>query len=156
MSFNWSDYTLKQLRSNSTHTFRQGGGSRPDVLLIERDYKYWCIGEVEISKHSFKGHIFPQLIEIYSLMEQNINLIRDNYLKLDTLNVDFGDVDSDAYYKKVQQNLKKADELYDFDIIEDRTKILKDIVKEITDEYEVARDEEHVYCFLYIKSHLLS
>lgn len=37
MSFNWSDYTLKQLRSNSTHTFRQGGGSRPDVLLIEID-----------------------------------------------------------------------------------------------------------------------
>lgn len=35
MSFNWSDYTLEQLRSNATHTFRQGGGSRPDVLLIE-------------------------------------------------------------------------------------------------------------------------
>jgi len=56
-----------------------------DVLLIERNYKYWSIGEVEISKHSFKGHVFPQLIEIYSLMEQNINLIRDNYLKLDKL-----------------------------------------------------------------------
>lgn len=56
-----------------------------DVLLIERDFKYWSIGEVEISKHSFKGHVFPQLIEIYSLMEQNINLIRENYLKIDNL-----------------------------------------------------------------------
>ena len=56
-----------------------------DVLLIEKEYKYWSIGEVEISNHSFKGHIFPQLIEIFSLMEQNISLIRDNYLKLDRL-----------------------------------------------------------------------
>lgn len=56
-----------------------------DVLLIEKEYKYWCIGEVEISKHSFNGHIFPQLIEIFSLMEQNISLIRDNYLKIDKL-----------------------------------------------------------------------
>ena len=46
-----------------------------DVLLIEKNFKYWCIVEVEISKHSFKGHVFPQLIEIYSLMEQNLNLI---------------------------------------------------------------------------------
>ena len=56
-----------------------------DVLLVEKDLKYWCIGEVEISKHSFKGHVFPQLIEIYSLMEQNLNLIRDNYLGIDNL-----------------------------------------------------------------------
>lgn len=34
MSINWSDYTLEQLRANATHTFREGGGSRPDVLLI--------------------------------------------------------------------------------------------------------------------------
>ena len=56
-----------------------------DVLLIQKEYKYWSIGEVEISKHSFKSHVFPQLIEIYSLMEQNINLIRNNYLNLDKL-----------------------------------------------------------------------
>jgi hypothetical protein len=35
MSFNWSNYTLEQLKANATQTFRQGGGSRPDVLLIE-------------------------------------------------------------------------------------------------------------------------
>ena len=40
-----------------------------DVLLSEKDLKYWSIGEVEISKHSFKSHIFPQLIEIYSLIK---------------------------------------------------------------------------------------
>lgn len=37
MSFNWSDFTLEQLKANATQTFRQGGGSRPDVLLIEID-----------------------------------------------------------------------------------------------------------------------
>lgn len=35
MSFHWSNYTLEQLRSHATRSFRVGGGSRPDVLLIE-------------------------------------------------------------------------------------------------------------------------
>lgn len=56
-----------------------------DVLLIEKNFKYWSIGEVEISNHSFKNHIFPQLIEIYSLMQQNIDLIRKNYLEIEEL-----------------------------------------------------------------------
>ncbi len=33
----WTQYSLEQLRANATTTFRQGGGSRPDVLLIEID-----------------------------------------------------------------------------------------------------------------------
>ena len=56
-----------------------------DVLLIEKNFKYWCVGEVEVSKHSFKNHIFPQLIEIFSLMQQNIDLIRKNYLQIDNI-----------------------------------------------------------------------
>ena len=35
MSVDWQNYSLEQLRANATTTFRQGGGSRPDVLLIE-------------------------------------------------------------------------------------------------------------------------
>jgi len=35
MSVNWPQYSLAELREHATHTFRQGGGSRPDVLLIE-------------------------------------------------------------------------------------------------------------------------
>jgi hypothetical protein len=53
-----------------------------DLLLIEKTYKYWVIGDVEISRHSFKNHIFPQLIEIYSLIEQNLDLIRKNFLDI--------------------------------------------------------------------------
>jgi len=37
MSVNWSNYSLEQLRAHVTHTFREGGGSRPDVLLVEID-----------------------------------------------------------------------------------------------------------------------
>ena len=33
----WSNYSLEQLRDNAIQTFREGGGSRPDVLLIEVD-----------------------------------------------------------------------------------------------------------------------
>lgn len=35
MPFDWSNYSLDELRDHATKTFRQGGGSRPDVLLIE-------------------------------------------------------------------------------------------------------------------------
>lgn len=35
MSVTWSDYSLEQLREHAIQTFREGGGSRPDVLLIE-------------------------------------------------------------------------------------------------------------------------
>lgn len=31
----WPDYTLEELRTHATKTFREGGGSRPDVFLIE-------------------------------------------------------------------------------------------------------------------------
>ena len=34
-----------------------------DVLMIDKNFKYWSIGEVEISGHSFSNHVFPQLIE---------------------------------------------------------------------------------------------
>ena len=35
MTVTWSNYSLTELRKHATHTYRQGGGSRPDVLLIE-------------------------------------------------------------------------------------------------------------------------
>jgi hypothetical protein len=53
--------------------------------LVEREFKYWSIAEVEISRHSFKNHIFPQLIEIYSLVDQNLESIRKSFLQLDDL-----------------------------------------------------------------------
>jgi len=37
MSVNWQNYSLEQLRAHAVNTFREGGGSRPDVLLIEID-----------------------------------------------------------------------------------------------------------------------
>ena len=37
MSFNWTDYSLEELRAHATRSFREGGGSRPDVMLIEID-----------------------------------------------------------------------------------------------------------------------
>ena len=35
MSLDWSNYSVEELRHHAIHTFREGGGSRPDVLLIE-------------------------------------------------------------------------------------------------------------------------
>ena len=35
MTINWSQFTLAELRANSIKRFRRGGGSRPDVMLVE-------------------------------------------------------------------------------------------------------------------------
>lgn len=53
-----------------------------DLLLIEKDYKFWSIAEVEISSHSMPLHIFPQLLEFHVLIESNLDLIRSNFLKI--------------------------------------------------------------------------
>lgn len=37
MTFNWQQYSKEVLRAHSIATFREGGGSRPDVFLIEID-----------------------------------------------------------------------------------------------------------------------
>ncbi|MFT5656438.1 MAG: putative Ser/Thr protein kinase [Arenicella sp.] len=35
MSTDWSNYSLEQLRAHAVRSFRDGGGSRPDVMLID-------------------------------------------------------------------------------------------------------------------------
>lgn len=37
------------------------GGVVPDLAFIARDYKEWWVVEVEMSYHSFAGHIRPQI-----------------------------------------------------------------------------------------------
>ena len=36
-------------------------GKRPDLALIEPDYRRWWVGEVELAHHSLEGHIAPQI-----------------------------------------------------------------------------------------------
>jgi len=52
-----------------------------DVILIEKNHRFWMIGEVEVTKHSFSSHIFPQLMEINILLEKNLEGIRDIILE---------------------------------------------------------------------------
>ena len=59
-----------------------------DVLMVNKDLKYWSIGECEVSTHSFSSHIFPQLIEIYNLMFQNLDEIKSKYISIKSLDVD--------------------------------------------------------------------
>lgn len=54
-----------------------------DVLLINKDLKYWSIAEVEISHHSFSQHIFPQLLELQVLIEKNKEAVRELILGLE-------------------------------------------------------------------------
>jgi hypothetical protein len=34
---------------------------RPDLALISRDFSHWFVIEVELSSHSFDGHVLPQV-----------------------------------------------------------------------------------------------
>lgn len=60
---------------------KDGGYNRyPDVVLFHNSRKYWSIGEVEIAEHSFENHVFPQLVEIFTLVERNTEFIREQFL----------------------------------------------------------------------------
>src|SRR5258708_31833401 len=37
------------------------GNARADFALIERNYRGWWIGEVEMTHHPFEGHVVPQV-----------------------------------------------------------------------------------------------
>lgn len=68
--------TLNDFRKYNRHA---------DIILIDKKLGYWSIGEIEVSTHSFKRHIFPQLLEIKSLIEKNTFFIRENFLHSEEL-----------------------------------------------------------------------
>lgn len=63
----------------------KGYNRHADILIIDRNYRYWSIGEVEVSSHSFSRHVYPQLVEIKSLIDTNLQHVNKRYLTLDTL-----------------------------------------------------------------------
>lgn len=54
-----------------------------DILIVENNHKYWSIGEVEVSSHSFSKHVYPQLVEIKSLIDINRENVNQQYLSLE-------------------------------------------------------------------------
>lgn len=51
-----------------------------DVVIFSKDFNFWSIGEIEIAEHSFINHVFPQLIELFSLIEKNLSEIQSEFL----------------------------------------------------------------------------
>jgi len=62
MPVTWSDYSLQQLREHVSHTFRAGGGSRPDVLLIEIEGEYAVLKDQAGADRLFALLVGPVLI----------------------------------------------------------------------------------------------
>jgi len=46
----------------------QYGNGKPDLAIIEKNYRHWFVIEVEKSNHSFESHILPQ-VSIFSTAE---------------------------------------------------------------------------------------
>ena len=42
------------------------GDARADLALIDHDYRYWIVVEVELGHHSFNGHVLPQVNKLRS------------------------------------------------------------------------------------------
>ncbi len=61
MSVNWSQYTLAELRERHTTVFREGGGSRPDVFLIEIDGEKAVLKDQNAADRFFALFIGPLL-----------------------------------------------------------------------------------------------
>ena len=61
MSVNWSKYSITELKAHSVRTFRVGGGSRPDVLLIEIDGEHAVLKDQASADRLFALLIGPIL-----------------------------------------------------------------------------------------------
>ena len=59
---------------------------RADMLVIDKNTKFWGLVEVETSQHSFSNHIFPQLLGLNQLIESNNYKLSEDILnKYDNL-----------------------------------------------------------------------
>lgn len=38
--------------------------AKPDLALVHKEYKEWWVVEVEMGRHSFNGHVFPQVVTL--------------------------------------------------------------------------------------------
>jgi hypothetical protein len=54
---------------------------RADMLVIDKNMKFWGLVEVETSNHSFSNHIFPQLLGLNQLIETNNYRLAEDVLK---------------------------------------------------------------------------
>lgn len=61
MSVNWSNYSTAELRKHAIRTFRSGGGSRPDVLLIEIEGEFAVLKDQASADRLFALLIGPIL-----------------------------------------------------------------------------------------------
>ena len=57
----WQQYTKIELRNFRTETFRQGGGSRPDVFLLEKDGQFAVLKDHEGMDDAYARFIGPLL-----------------------------------------------------------------------------------------------
>lgn len=62
MPFKWSDYSLEELRKHAIASYRQGGGSRPDVLVIEIDGQQAVLKDHNKTDKAFSIIVAPLLV----------------------------------------------------------------------------------------------
>lgn len=41
----------------------------PDLIYVSKDFRHWGVVEVELSKHDIKGHIWPQLLKLKTIID---------------------------------------------------------------------------------------
>jgi hypothetical protein len=54
----WPEYFAVPFKST---VYSSDGAARADFALVERNYKEWWVGEVEMGRHSLDGHVLPQV-----------------------------------------------------------------------------------------------
>ena len=73
MLVQWSDYSLAELREHAVASYRQGGGSRPDVLVIEIDKQQAVLKDHNQTDRGFALLVAPLLVwrEVKALTKLN-------------------------------------------------------------------------------------
>lgn len=44
----------------------ENSSARPDIALVDAEYRTWWVGEVELAHHSLGGHVLPQILTLRS------------------------------------------------------------------------------------------
>jgi hypothetical protein len=65
--------------------FSEDSSAKADFVLIDKQYREWWVVELEISSHSLKGHVIPQ---VQSLLAANYGEEEASYILQKTENLD--------------------------------------------------------------------
>jgi hypothetical protein len=79
---------------------RDGRVRKPDAVFVRDDFKHWALVEVELARHSFDGHVYPQVADL-AYADVNREVLAD----LRTSQANFRCADAERMFETIPPDL---------------------------------------------------